>query len=296
MIYNCITIKLAIVIEEVFPVDEFMNLFIQIRITDIIDIAFVAFVIYKILAFIRETRAEQLVKGLLFIVIITGVSNWLRLHAIYFILRSTMTLGTIALIIVFQPELRRALEYLGRGKFLARSFIEIDKEVAEEITESIMNAVSYFTKQNIGALIIIERETAVGDVIETGTTLNAVISDQLLLNLFNTSAPLHDGAVIIRGKNILAAGCVLPLSQNKNLSKELGTRHRAGIGITEHSDAVAIIVSEETGAISISIDGKLSRFLDIKSVERILMNVYVNKAQQKSTFMPLFRKIWRQKS
>ncbi|MCG8481699.1 MAG: diadenylate cyclase CdaA [Clostridia bacterium] len=276
--------------------DEFINLFIQIRITDIIDIAFVAFVIFKILEFIRETRAEQLVKGLLFIIIITGVSYWLQLHAIFWILRNTMTLGTIALIIVFQPELRRALEYLGRGKFLTRSFIEIDKEVAEEITESIISAVSYLTKHNIGALIIIERETAVGDVIETGTTLNAEISDQLLLNIFNTNAPLHDGAVIIRGKNILAAGCVLPLSQNKNLSKELGTRHRAGIGITEHSDAVALIVSEETGAISISIDGKLSRFLDIKSVERILMNVYVNKAQQRYTIMPLVKKIWRQKS
>lgn len=271
---------------------ELISIFTHLKITEIIDIAFVAFVIYKLLQFIRETRAEQLVKGLIFILIITQISDWLQLHVIYWILKNTITLGSIALIIVFQPELRRALEYLGRGKFLTRSFTEINKEIAEEITQSIINAISYLTKHNIGALIIIERETAVGDVIETGTTLNAEISDQLLLNIFNTSAPLHDGAVIIRGKNILAAGCVLPLSQNKNLSKELGTRHRAGIGITEHSDAVAIIVSEETGAISISMDGKLSRFLDIKSIERILMNVYINKIEQKNTIIPLLRKIW----
>ncbi|NLK73322.1 MAG: TIGR00159 family protein [Clostridiales bacterium] len=263
---------------------------------DIIDIVVVAFVLYKLLQFIQETRAEQLVKGLVIILVMTKISEWLGLFTIHWILQNTMTLGMIALIIVFQPELRRALEYLGRGKFLSKSFAEIDKDIAHEITAQIIKAVTYFTKHNIGALIIIERETAVGDVIETGTKLNAEISGELLINIFNTGAPLHDGAVIVRGKTILAAGCVLPLSENKNLSKELGTRHRAGIGITENSDAVALIVSEETGAISISIDGKLSRFLDVKSVERILLNIYLSKTKEKSGIISSVKKLWRQKN
>lgn len=276
-----------------YLLDALLNALTQIRIIDIIDIAVVAFVLYKILLFIQETRAEQLVKGLLFIIIVTNVSGWLKLYAIHWILKNTMTLGAIALIIVFQPEMRRALEYLGRGKFLSKSYVEIDKEIAQEITDYIIKAITYFSKLNIGALIIIERETAISDVVETGTKLNADISEEILINIFNTNAPLHDGAVIIRGKRIFAAGCVLPLSENKNLSKELGTRHRAGIGITENSDAVALIVSEETGAISIAIDGKLSRFLDVKSVERILMNIYLSKVDEKHTLMPLIKKIWR---
>jgi len=275
-------------------VEAFPGLFSQIRIIDIIDIAVVAFVLYKILQFIQETRAEQLVKGLAFILIVTKISQWLGLYTIHWILQNTMTLGMIALIIVFQPEMRRALEYLGRGKFLSKSFTEIDKGVAQEITSEIIKAITYFTRHNVGALIIIERETGIGDIIETGTKLNAEISEELLINIFNVNAPLHDGAVIIRGKAIFAAGCVLPLSQNKNLSKELGTRHRAGIGITESSDAVALIVSEETGAISVCIDGKLSRFLDIKSVERILLNIYLNKIKEKNSLMPLIKKLWRQ--
>lgn len=273
--------------------EAFLNVFSQIRIIDIIDIAVVAFVLYRILQFIQETRAEQLVKGLVFILVVTKITEWLGLFTINWILQNTITLGMIALIIVFQPEMRRALEYLGRGKFISKSFVEIDKDIAEEITSKIITAVSTFSKQNIGALIIIERETAVGDIIETGTRLNAEISAELLINIFTINTPLHDGAVIIRGKQILAAGCVLPLSENKNLSKELGTRHRAGIGITENSDAVALIVSEETGAISVCIDGKLSRFLDVKSVERILLNIYLNKNNNKSTIMPLIKKIWR---
>ncbi len=273
--------------------EAFLSVFSQIRIIDFIDIAVVAFVLYKILKFIQETRAEQLVKGLVFILIVTKLSQWLGLYTIHWVLQNTITLGMIALIIVFQPEMRRALEYLGRGKFLSKSFTEINKDVAEEITSEIIKAVTYFTKHNIGALIIIERETGIGEIIETGTKLNAEISEELLINIFNVNAPLHDGAVIIRGKVIFAAGCVLPLSQNKNLSKELGTRHRAGIGITENSDGVALIVSEETGAISICIDGKLSRFLDIKSVERILLNIYLREIKEKNSLMPLIKKIWR---
>ena len=269
-----------------------LNIFSQIRIMDIIDIIIVAFVVYKVLHFIRETRASQLVKGLILLLVVTNLSDWLHLNTIYWILKNTMTLGSIALIIVFQPELRRALEYLGRGKFWNRSFLEIRQEVIKELTSNVISALTYLSKHNIGALIIIERETSISDFTETGTILNADISDQLLINIFNTNAPLHDGAVIIRGESIYAAGCVLPLSENKSLSKELGTRHRAGIGITERSDAVSLIVSEETGAISIAIDGKLSRFLDIQSIERILNNLYLNTIEAKNPLLPLFRKIW----
>lgn len=277
--------------------DAFMAAFLkivsEIRVMDVIDVAIVAFVLYKVLQFIQETRAEQLLKGLLILLIATKLSDVLKLYTTYWILKNTVTLGMIALIIVFQPELRRGLEYIGRGKFISKSFTEIDKEKAIQITAAILKAVEYFSKYNIGSLIIIERETAIGEIIETGTKLNAEISQELLINIFNVNAPLHDGAVIIRGDKILAAGCVLPLTPNNSLSRELGTRHRAGIGITENSDSVAIIVSEETGAISISIDGKLSRFLDVKSVERIILNVYLNHKEDNKAIMPLIKKIWR---
>ncbi|MFA5528162.1 MAG: diadenylate cyclase CdaA [Peptostreptococcales bacterium] len=267
-----------------------LNIFSQIRVMDVIDIIIVALVVYKVLHFIRETRASQLVKGLILLLIVTNLSELLRLNTIYWLLRNTMTLGSIAIIIVFQPELRRALEYLGRGKFWTRSFLEIRQELVKDLISNLVSALSYLSKNNIGALIILERETSISDFTETGTILNADVSEQLLINIFNTNAPLHDGAVIIRGESIFAAGCVLPLSENKSLSKELGTRHRAGIGITERSDAVSLIVSEETGAISIAIDGKLSRFLDIQSVERILNNLYLN--DKKHPLLPFVKKIW----
>lgn len=270
-----------------------LNIISQIRVMDVIDIIIVAFVVYKVLHFIRETRASQLVKGLILLLIITNLSEWMHLNTIYWLLRNTMTLGSIAIIIVFQPELRRALEYLGRGKFWTRSFLEIRQELVNDLINNLVSALSYMSKSKIGALIIIERETSISDFTETGTILNADVSEQLLINIFNTNAPLHDGAVIIRGESIFAAGCVLPLSENKSLSKELGTRHRAGIGITERSDAVSLIVSEETGAISIAIDGKLSRFLDLQSVERILNNLYLN--EKKHSLLPFVKKIWRQK-
>lgn len=187
-----------------------------------------------------------------------------------------MTLGVIALVIVFQPELRRGLEYVGRSKLVKAPFGQLDKEKAKTITASFIRAVDNFSTNKVGALIILERETSLTDIAETGTLLNADISAELLGNLFYEGSPLHDGAVIVRGDKIFAAGCVLPLTQNKNLSKELGTRHRAGIGITENSDAITLIVSEETGIISIAVDGKLSRFLDIKTVEKTLLNLFLN--------------------
>ncbi len=272
-----------------------LSIIYNIRPADVIDVIVVAFFIYKILQFIKETRAEQLVKGLLLLLFLTKISEWLKLYTVNFILRNTMTLGMIALIIVFQPELRRALEYIGRGSLVSKYFVPVEKDHVTEIKESISNAVAYLKQRKTGALIIIERETGLSEVADTGSKLNAHISEELLINLFNTNAPLHDGAVIIRGDRLLAAGCVLPLSHNKNLSKNLGTRHRAGIGITENSDAVAIIISEETGDISVAIDGKLSRFLDVKSIERIVLNIYESQSSKSNALVSLLRKIGRKK-
>lgn len=255
---------------------EFFNsIFSGVGISDAIDILVVAFVVYKLLGFIRETRAQQLIKGILVIVIGAFLSELFNLYTINWILRNTLTLGVIALIIIFQPELRRGLEYIGRSKLVTGKFGQMDKDKAKQITSEFVRAVEQFSKTKTGALIIIERETALEDIIETGTIVNADISAELLGNIFYEGAPLHDGAVIIRGDRIVSAGCVLPLTQNKTLSKELGTRHRAGIGITENSDAISIIVSEETGIISMAIDGKLSRFLDIKTVEKTLLSLYL---------------------
>ncbi len=265
------------------------NLATGIGITDIIDILIVAFVIYKVLGFIKETRAEQLIKGLLVLVLVTFLSDVFNLYTLNWILRGTMTVGIIAIVIIFQPELRRGLEYVGRNKLLKNPFAQIDKDNAKAITSEFVHAIDHFSSNRVGALIIIERETMLTDIVENGTTLDARISEELLGNIFYEGAPLHDGAVIIRGDKICAAGCVLPLTQNKTLSKDLGTRHRAGIGITENSDALAIIVSEETGIISMATDGKLTRFLDIKTVEKTLLNIYLNNDEESK--LPPFNKL-----
>ncbi len=269
------------------------NMFASFSVTDVIDVAIVTFVVYKVMTFIRETRAEQLVKGLLILVAATFLSDVLNLYTLNWLLEGTLTLGVIALIIVFQPELRRGLEYIGRSKFIRKQFGEMNKEKAKTITSTIIKAIDYFSVNKIGALLIIERETTLNDIIETGTEMDALVTDRLLETVFYPGGPLHDGACIIRGDRAMAAGCVLPLTQNRSLSKDLGTRHRAGLGITENSDAIALIVSEETGIISIAIDGKLSRFLDIKTVEKTLLNLYLSQMANddvKNFISKLFRR------
>ena len=273
--------------------DILSNITAAIRITDVLDIGIVTFVIYKIMEFIKETRAQQLVKGLLVLVLATLLSGELGLYTLNWMLRGGMTMGVIALVIIFQPELRRGLEYVGRQKFPLKSPLgEIGKEKAKEISNQLGRAVDDFSARKTGALIIFEKEVALKEVSETGTLLDADISLELLENIFYEGSPLHDGAVIIRGAKIHAAGCVLPLTQNRGLSKELGTRHRAGLGITEHSDALALIVSEETGIISIASEGKLSRFLDVKSVEKELLNFYLGALEDKG---PQLLRKWRKK-
>lgn len=259
----------------------FENIVSGIGITDILDILIVTFIIYKLLDFIRETRAEQLAKGLLVLVIITVLSEVLQLYTLHWILSGVMTVGLIAIVVIFQPELRRGLEYLGRSK-LSNVLTEVDKDEAKHMVGQLVEAVDTMSSSRTGALIVIEREISLNDIAETGTVIDAAVSAQLIGNIFYEGAPLHDGALIIRGDRLYAAGCVLPLTQNKDLNKELGTRHRAGIGITENSDALVIIVSEETGIISTAQNGKLTRFLDAKNIEKMLYSIYLE--ETKKTF------------
>ncbi len=261
--------------------DQFMEfireLFYNIRIQDFFDIAIVAYVFYRAIGLIKETRAGQLIRGIILILLATQISEWIGLYTIHWILRNTMTVGVIALIVVFQPELRRALEHLGRSRFFSNFFDKQSDDQPTKTIEEIIKAVQVLAKEKTGALIVLERETKLGDVIETGIKMDALVSGELLVNTFIPNTPLHDGAMIIREDRIMASGCFLPLTENQNLSKQLGTRHRAGLGITESSDALVVIVSEETGIISLAMDGKLSRYLDIKSLKQILINLLVEK-------------------
>ncbi len=259
--------------EIVTSIWEMIKPFIlEIKITYVIDIAIIAFVFYKLLGLIRETRAEQLVKGFLIILIIAKLSEWGKLYAVNFILQSTFTIGLIALVILFQPELRKALEHLGRSQWLISSTKKGDAEEQMRAVNEIVDAASVMSRKKIGALIVIERMIGINDIIETGTKTDSEISADLLMNIFFPKAPLHDGAVIIKNNRIMAAGCLLPLSSNKYISKELGTRHRAAMGMTETSDAMIVVVSEETGAISLAVEGKLQRFLDPTTLKELMLN------------------------
>ena len=251
----------------------FKNIVSSVGITDVLDIAIITFLVYKLLGFIRETRAEQLAKGLLLLVVATVLSKWMHLYTLHWLLSGLISAGLVAIVVIFQPELRRALEYLGRSR-ITNVFGEVDKEEAKRIVGQFVEAVDSMSASRTGALIVIEREISHNDIVETGTVIDSQITAQMIGTIFYEGTPLHDGAVIVRGDKLYAAGCVLPLTQNIELNKELGTRHRAGIGITENSDALVIIVSEETGIISIAQNGKLTRFLDGKTIEKKLLNLY----------------------
>ena len=251
-----------------------------------VDVLIISVIAYYVIKSVRTTRAAQLGKGLAIILVVYVLSGVFNLYTVNWLLKNLLSVGLIALVVVFQPELRRALEFLGRGKFTTRGF-SFEKENFSSNVDIIVRAVDYFASRKEGALIIVENETALQDVADTGTILDATLTEPLLENIFYKGSPLHDGAVILRGGRILAAGCVLPLTENPNLSKDLGTRHRAGIGITEVSDALVLIVSEETGIISMAQDGKLSRFLDLKAVEKALLNHYLSKQSQRNNVTKL---------
>ena len=245
------------------------RVFTHFRIIDVIDVIIVAFALYKVFMLILGTRAVQLLKGLGILLTATVISGWLGLNTTNWLLNQTMTVGLVALPIIFYPELRRALEQLGRGKFFKSTRFLAPKEFEQVLTDVVKGVVA-LAKVKTGALIVIERETGLNEHIESGLIIDGMITSQLLINIFTENAPLHDGAVIIKGNRIIAATCYLPLSENTDISKDLGTRHRAALGITEQSDALVIIVSEETGVISIAKNGKLTRYLDEKTLREML--------------------------
>lgn len=253
----------------------FTNVFSGFSVTDAVDIIIVTLVVYYLLKLVLETRAEQIIKGILVLVAATVVSDVLELHTLNWMCKGALALGAVAVLIVLQPELRRALEFMGRGKMIS-GLGQGDKENSKRIVSAIVSAVEKFSNDKTGALIVFERQTMLEDYAESGIVLNARITEQLLGSIFYEGAPLHDGAVIISGMNIYAAGCVLPLSGSQDIGRDMGTRHRAGLGITENSDALVLIVSEETGIISMAEDGKIERFLDVKTVEKKLLNIYLN--------------------
>ncbi|MGB9840226.1 diadenylate cyclase CdaA [Thermovenabulum sp.] len=253
---------------------QIAELFKGFRFMDLLDIALVAYVSYKALQLIRGTRAVQLIRGLVLFIVFTKVSEWLGLYTINWILKNAMTVGAIALLVVFQPELRRALEQLGRSRFFSGTMFGWGEKEILRLIDSVAEACEELSKNKIGALMVLEGQTGLNEYIETGVIIGGQVSPELLINIFIPNTPLHDGAVIIRNDKIMAASCYLPLTENPNLSKELGTRHRAGLGITEQSDAVAVIVSEETGVISVAREGKLSRYLDIKTLKSMLKEIY----------------------
>lgn len=258
-----------------------------IGIRDILDIAIISIVTYNCLKLLRGTRAEQLAKGILVILILTKLSEWGQFYTTYWLLNRLMIWGVVAIFIVFQPELRKVLEALGRRSSLRSSLYTGQEE--SEVVEELVDAVASLARQKIGALIIIQRQTGLNEIIETGTRIDGLVSSGLLINIFIPNTPLHDGAVIIKGNKVISAACFLPLSDNQNISKELGTRHRAGIGISERSDCLSIMVSEETGSISTAENGVLSRYLDLATLEAKLNRVYMPKIEESFGFLNRWR-------
>ncbi|MBR5536055.1 MAG: diadenylate cyclase CdaA [Clostridia bacterium] len=231
--------------------------FAVLRLADIIDIAIVALVFYYLSNLIREARVWQILKGVIFFLLATWISGILHLNAVNFILVNTMQVGILALVILFQPELRRLLQQIGKTNF--ESFFKGEKVDNVKTASEITKAVCALSRARLGALIVIEGKTGLGDIFGTGTELNATVTSDLLITIFFNKTPLHDGAVVINDNTIRYAACVLPLTRDESLSRELGTRHRAAIGLSENCDASVIVVSEETGIISIAQNGKLTR-------------------------------------
>lgn len=255
-------------------------------ILSVVDIGIMTLMIYAVIRLIKGTQAEQVAKGIIVILVITQVSDWLGLVAVNFIFKNIITVGLIALMIMFQPELRKVLETIGKTnvKNLGSIFISRETSAAVAAVNSIVNSMTTLSKTKTGLLVIIERQVPLDDVVETGVRMDSLLSSELINNIFEYATPLHDGAVIINRDTlrIRAAACLLPLSQNTSLSTSIGTRHRAGIGMSEHSDCLSLMVSEENGSMSYAINGKLSRFVGARGIERILTEILVDEGNQKA--------------
>ena len=249
--------------------NQITALFMTMRAWDILDILVVTLFLYNLYVLIKNTRATALLKGLLLLGLFTLLAGWLQLHAVSWIMEKLMTMILVALPVVFQPELRRVLEQIGRGKFYVSSPIMTEQEWTNVI-DNVVDAAVEMGKKKIGALLVFERTVGLDDYIDTGIRIEGLVSEELLGNIFIVNTPLHDGAVIIRENRIMAAGCLLPLTRDRSLSSELGTRHRAAIGISEQADCVVLVVSEETGTISYTYGGHIYRHMDAETLRNRL--------------------------
>ena len=251
----------------------------ELHITDVIEIIIIAFVIYQVVCWFQSTRAWTLLKGIMVLLIFMAMSSIFQFNTILWILRQTLSIGIIAIIIIFQPEFRRALEQLGRKRFVTSMLGIVEQkdyeveQISDQTIEEVAKAAFVMSKAKTGALIVFEQKVALGEYESTGIPIDALVSSQLLINIFEKNTPLHDGAVIVRNNRVVAATCYLPLTDNMELNKDMGTRHRAAIGISEVSDSLTLIVSEETGAISVADGGRISRNLDVEGLKKQLQKL-----------------------
>ncbi len=253
-------------------IDSFFKVISGMRWSDYLDIILVSFLIYKLMPLFRSTGTARIARVVLVVVVLAWLTDLLELHMMNFLISQVLAVGLLAIVVLFQPELRRMLDHLGSVKLQKLFSSErTNNEMDAVITQTVM-ACDIMSREKVGALIVFARDSILDDYIKTGTTIDGQVSEQLLRNIFFPKASLHDGAVIIRGGRVTAAGCVLPLSDSNRLSADLGTRHRAGVGMSEAADAVVVIVSEETGAISVAIGGMLKRHLAAQTLERLLHN------------------------
>lgn len=266
---------------------------LKISINDAIDMLIIAYIFYKMLMFIKDTRAEQLFKGVIMLLVATQLSGMLKLHTLYWILVKILEVGFILPFIIFQPELRAGLEHIGRNtsiiKFGGHGDSDIDKDQDLVIAEMV-DALYDLAIRKIGALVVLEGKTKINEIVDTGTKIEGRVTKQLLCNIFIPNTPLHDGAVVVRDKKIKSAACILPLTQRKDISKELGTRHRAAIGVSEMSDCLTLVVSEETGSVSITRSGKIYRDVTRERLTNILKNFYKTKSENTNIFKELMKK------
>ena len=250
-----------------------------------IDLTIVIFLAYKLIKMTKKSRVWQLIKGIALLIVATLISGWIHLDILHYILTSIMTYGVIVMIVIFQPELRRGLEQLGTNKFT--KFFGIDKDIITKSKEDIYKiviAAEELASHKTGGLIVLERDIKIGDIAETGIEMNSEISPQLLVNIFVPNTPLHDGAIIISNNKIVAAACILPLANDKEIAKALGTRHRAAIGVSKETDSIAIVISEETGKISVATDGTLIVDVDEETLKKILIKEMItNRFKEGST-------------
>ena len=274
--------------------NQALNYLQTIKISDVIDIAILAYIIYRLLVFGRKSQSGRLIQGIALVFVSLWITDLCNFYVLNFILRNAVEIGFLALIVVFQPEIRRFLERVGArgfGKLLSH---QAKTNLMEDAITQTVEAFASMSKDRVGALVVFERDNLLDDVIKSGSIIDATISAELMKNIFWPKSPLHDGAVIVREGRIRSAACVLPLSGNTSISRELGTRHRAGIGISEQSDAIVAIVSEETGTISVAVGGMLKRHLSVDTLDRLLRNELLgehSEGKNKKTLADLFKRM-----